>query len=225
MRQISIAMFTLLLGNAASATDYTHNGSTMDVNVSEENVTIRYVEPRAGLQRVGVRPGTLLLEGRIDRSDPARPYLDGEARVFKRGCDPTPYFVYGDFPSSGSFMLNGTAPVLAEDGCAIIDNVSDGPNAELVFSPSAKTLKTSNPATLKISPDRSGSLCVVNIAAGGTLNVRSGPGENYGRVGRLAANDCSVAGLKQCIDGWCAVLQTSTGTTGWVAQTFIAPTR
>ena len=62
------AAIALVVGVAApsQATElYDHNGSTMRLERSGGDVRILYERPRAGLEGVGVRPGTLLFEGRL----------------------------------------------------------------------------------------------------------------------------------------------------------------
>lgn len=234
MKYRTVIACALALTTTTANADFTHNGSLMGVELDGDAVRIYYTNPRAGLARLGVRRGTLLFEGRIDKSDPGRPYLEGDARIFKRGCDPTPYFVHGNFRYPYPFRLSGAAPVLSEDGCDIVDNVYEGANANLVFTSTSTGILAPRPADLALpdpvqpesSPaNRPGEFCIKNVATGNWLNVRSGPGADYGKVGRLQADECDVAGLKQCIQGWCAILQVSTGTTGWVAQDFLSNTR
>ena len=54
---------------------------------------IQYIQPRMGLLEIGVRPGTILLQGRW--SGPPPGLLTGTAFVFTGVCPPTPYRVEG----------------------------------------------------------------------------------------------------------------------------------
>ncbi|MFD0914800.1 SH3 domain-containing protein [Pseudahrensia aquimaris] len=218
-RAISSILALALSLTAAHAVEYEHNGSLVDVTVTEDRVRITYLRPRDGLRRIGVRKGTLLFEGKVEPLDDGGPYVEGMARLFKAGCQPAPYYVHGAFRLGKAFQLNGAAPVFAKTGCRNVDNTYEGSNANMKF----ERVASRDPGQKRVTQNkkRPGSLCVANISAGGTLNVRSGPGANYGRVGTLEAQDCNVAGLRQCINGWCAVMQLSDGTIGWVSQDYI----
>lgn len=58
-----------------------HNGSLMRLEASGNSRTFVYEVPRAGLIEVGVRPGTVLFEGRKSGSS-----YEGTARVFLAVC-------------------------------------------------------------------------------------------------------------------------------------------
>lgn len=202
------AMLTgMLLATSAFAADYAydHNGSRMRVNVEESTVRIYYQEPRKGLSGVGVHAGTLLFDGKMSNG-----YLEGMSRIFNPKCGEVDYFVYGDFKPGQSFTLNGAAPVLSGMSCRIVDNVYDGPNANLRFEAVAGV----PPA----APTQAGaSSCVTGVRT--SLNVRVGPGGNYGRIGELPANVCGLEILDQCNDGWCVI---SYGrTVGWVSMRYV----
>ncbi len=55
--------------------------------------------------------------------------------------------------------------------------------------------------------------------ATGAVNVRTGPGTGYAKVGTLAKNE--VVDVKQCQGSWCFVDRDS-GTDGWVSKNYLA---
>ncbi|EFL88227.1 SH3 domain-containing protein [Ahrensia sp. R2A130] len=227
IRSIATTLAALLSATTALASDYMYDGAQVKVNVSRDKVTITYVSPKDGSQRAGTRPGTVLFRGRMSTADNGSPYVDGDARIFKRGCDPTPYHVYGPMRMPYSFTLRGAAPVLAEDGCAIVDNVHEGPNAVLRFVTMATGIIAPAPQPKPVLVPRNvpGAMCVTGVDPSSFLNVRSGPAKTYGNVAKLKPDVCDIAGLRQCINGWCAIVQTSSGVTGWVLQDYISRPR
>ena len=67
----------------------------------------------------------------------------------------------------------------------------------------------------------SGALAAVNVSA---LNVRSGPGTNYGVIGLVEATELlTVLGQNQAGDWWLICCIGSEGTNGWVAARFMTP--
>jgi Uncharacterized protein with a bacterial SH3 domain homologue len=56
--------------------------------------------------------------------------------------------------------------------------------------------------------------------ATGAVNVRTGPGTGYAKVGALAAGE--VVDVKQCQGSWCFV-DRNAGTDGWVSKAYLAP--
>ncbi|MEL6298870.1 MAG: hypothetical protein AAFQ45_09905 [Pseudomonadota bacterium] len=71
--------------------DWMHNGSAMRLVASGAERSFVYQRPRNGLKSVGVKPGTLLFEGRRTGGR----YL-GTAYVFTRNCGPKPFDVSGE---------------------------------------------------------------------------------------------------------------------------------
>lgn len=55
--------------------------------------------------------------------------------------------------------------------------------------------------------------------ATGAVNVRTGPGTGYAKVGTLAAGE--VVDIKQCQGSWCFVDRAS-GTDGWASKNYLA---
>lgn len=183
---------------------YDHNGSTMNVQVRGNEVRITYLEPRAGLRKNGVRKGTLLFNGSTSNN-----YLEGQSRIFSANCGEVDYYVYGDFRAGRDFLLRGAAPVLSGMSCRIVDNVYEGANANLRFT-AIGSRQQPTPA-----PARSG--CVTGVNSG--LNVRVGPGQDYGRIGEFPASTCGIRVLRTCSGQWCVV--TDGRTTGWVHMNYL----
>ncbi|MCH9765079.1 MAG: hypothetical protein K0U34_03680 [Alphaproteobacteria bacterium] len=110
-----------------------HNGSKMRVTLEEDTFVIRYVKPKRSLRRHGVRNGTVLFSGHISGNRK----VEGEANVFRSGCDPEPYWVTGRYRKSRrSFTLRGDAPKRISGGCEVVDYTSSGSNARLSFTKS-----------------------------------------------------------------------------------------
>ena len=84
---------------------YDHNGSTMEVQICDGEIFITYSAPRTGLAKLGIAPGTLLLNGRTSRSGD----VAGEARLFSAKCGEITYAVEGRFGRTG-LVLTGQAP-------------------------------------------------------------------------------------------------------------------
>jgi len=107
-----------------------HNGSKMTVSIDGSYIEIRYTRPKNSLRKHGVRNGTVLFSGELRGRN-----LEGDAKVFRRGCDPETYWVSGKYRSSmRSFTLRGEAPKRERDGCEIVDYTSSGSNARLRFT-------------------------------------------------------------------------------------------
>ncbi len=212
LRILSMAFALALVVPAAADELYDHNGSLMRLSERGGRVTIAYEEPRPGLVRQGVRHGTVLFEGELD----AGLYLEGMSNIFRAGCAPTDYYVYGQYRPRATFTLGGAAPVLAPTGCAVVDNVYEGSNANLQFV----WLRAAPTDTLPVAGD--GTLCVTGVSS--ALNVRSGPGSGFGVLGTIAAGRCGIAGYDQCRDGWCFVAADPAAGRGlgWVAAQYLS---
>lgn len=201
------ATLAAILAAPVMAADYfyDHNGSQMRVNVQANEVRIYYQRPRAGLSDVGVQSGRLLFNGTLTNG-----YLEGMSRIFNANCGEVSYFVYGDFKPGRTFTLSGAAPVLSNVSCRIVDNVYEGPNANLKF----RVLGDTAPSP---QPQHSESGCVTGVNK--TLNVRVGPGADYGRIGELRANTCGIEILDRCQQDWCAIRHGDVQ--GWVSMRFV----
>lgn len=200
---------------AAQSLSYDHNGSGMQVTRAGQQLQITYQTPRNGLVNQGVGPGTLLFSGTLDEKN----YLSGMARIFRRGCGVIDYYVYGDFVAGRDFQLSGAAPVLAAQGCQVIDNTYDGANANLRFTIGAR-LPTPNPLT-RPNPQAATRFCVGGITLGGQLNMRTGPGTQWGVIDQIPASSCRVLAAAPQALGWQPVEHA--GTYGWVATQYLRP--
>ena len=202
----------LALPGLADGRAYVHNGSAMLVEQTGQQVRILYAAPRSGLRTEGVTEGTELFRGTLVNG-----YLSGLALIFRAGCGRLDYYVYGDFRLGESFTLSGAAPVLAPQGCAVIDNTYDGPNANLVF-----TATPVGPAATP--PGGTGArLCVSGIVATSSLNLRTGPGLGYGVIGEIPANTCDVVAGPVSASGWQAVRWRDR--IGWASTTYLRAAR
>lgn len=106
---------------------YNHNGSLMLITVCDGGHTvIEYENPRAGMRRQGVTPGTLLFQGTSGNGN----QVSGNAYVFRRGCAPAGYWVSGRWSNNGRrLVMNGQAPVRSSN-CSIRRHRND----RLVFT-------------------------------------------------------------------------------------------
>lgn len=217
-RSLAVSLL-LLVGQislaAAQSLSYDHNGSRMMVTRAGQQVEIIYQAPRAGIAAQGVDPGTLLFSGTLDSND----YLSGMSRIFRRGCGVIDYYVYGDFALGRDFQLSGAAPVLARQGCQVVDNTYDGPNANLRFTLGA-TLPTPTPL-FRPTPQAATRFCVGGIVIGGQLNMRTGPGTQWGVIDQIPASSCRVLAAAPQVAGWQPVEHG--GSYGWVAFQYLRP--
>lgn len=130
---IAIAATGIGFAGAQAETDqYTawHNGSKMTVVIDGSYAEIRYTRPKRSLRKHGVRNGTVLFSGELRGRN-----LEGEAKVFRQGCDPETYWVRGRYRSGDrSFTLRGDAPKRERGGCEVVDYTSSGSNARLRFT-------------------------------------------------------------------------------------------
>lgn len=115
MRTSALALFALsglvLATPQAAASncvvdEYDHNGSLVKARICDRTLDITYLAPKASLKRIGVRRGTLLIQGTISRIGA----VTAQAYVFKSGCRPASYTVSGAIRQT-SIWLEGDAPV------------------------------------------------------------------------------------------------------------------
>lgn len=86
-----------------------HNGSIMRLEASGNERRFYYEAPRAGIRKVGAKPGTLLFKGLLEGSS-----YSGTAYVFSTDCPPAPYAVEGRVSDGGRrVVLTGKAPRLS----------------------------------------------------------------------------------------------------------------
>lgn len=108
-----------------------HNGSKMTLEINGEKRKLVYSEPREGLDKAGIKPGTVLFNG--ERKANGR--FAGFAKIFKATCNPIDYFVEGAFDEKkGEIILQGQAPVYAGQGCEVSGYADDSPASRLVFN-------------------------------------------------------------------------------------------
>ena len=83
-----------------------HNGSVMRQEASGDERRFVYEAPRAGIRRVGAKPGTLLFKGTLEGSSYA-----GTAYVFSTDCPPQPFPVSGRVSDGGRrVVMTGKSP-------------------------------------------------------------------------------------------------------------------
>ena len=107
---------------------YDHNGSLMRLDDRGGRVTISYQNPKRGLAKHGVRPGTVLFRGRFEGRG-----LAGVAYVFRKGCEPAAYNVAGPAVGGGRIYLSGAAPIRPQGSCRVTGYSERSGNSQLVF--------------------------------------------------------------------------------------------
>lgn len=133
----------ILAASVAQAGDIivVHNSSRMSIQVglaSEDvsAITIKFLLPSSKMRRL-VRRGATFFDGKIDSESGL---VEGQAHVYRQGCEPISYFVVGVFekPQSleGRLKLVGPAPVF-EKGKGKCETVRFAftPDSELLFIP------------------------------------------------------------------------------------------
>jgi hypothetical protein len=99
--RIKVASALVALGAMSSSAQadscWNHNGSLMRLVADGDQRWFYYEDPKAGLSKLGIEPGTLLFDGRKSGSR-----YRGTARVFSASCpdDPLPYPVSGPVSSN-----------------------------------------------------------------------------------------------------------------------------
>lgn len=131
---LMIILLSMVLVSPAHSQFYSdHNGSDMAlIKLPPLSIRIEYVRPKPELVAIGVRPGTMLIEGSWL---PNRPnYFSGMARLFDPYCGMRvlPYPVTGGIEHGSILVLRGLAPILWSD-CHVTFGVTR--NSELVFTP------------------------------------------------------------------------------------------
>lgn len=110
----ALTAFATLAPTIASADScWWHNGSLMRLSAYGEGRAFHYENPRPELARAGVRPGTMLFNGRNQGGN-----YSGAAQVFSSACpgQPMMYQVQGNVGANQtSVTLYGTRPV--RQGC------------------------------------------------------------------------------------------------------------
>ena len=97
----------------AQAQPWNHNGSTMSVNISNDQIKIYYAQPRKVMLDAGAKPNDLLFEGKITGN-----IIVGTAKIFAHHCGQFTYQVAGSINANKSEInLNGQAPVVDRSTC------------------------------------------------------------------------------------------------------------
>jgi len=87
-------------------TIWDHNGSMMYLVANGASREFHYQKPRAGMLEVGVRPGSLLFRGEIDKGQ-----YSGTAYIFNPHCGQIPFQVNGSvLDNDERILLTGRAP-------------------------------------------------------------------------------------------------------------------
>jgi hypothetical protein len=109
-----------------------HNGSRMTLEENGEKRKLVYTELREGLDKAGIKKGTVLFNG--ERKPNGR--LAGFAKIFKGTCNPIDYFVEGTLnEQAGEIVLQGQAPVYATGtGCEVSGYSDSSPASTLKFA-------------------------------------------------------------------------------------------
>ena len=110
-----------------------HNGSVMEMTADERTgqFAIVYAVPKPSLAAIGVAPGVLLIDGRMNPPTFPGPQVQALARVYDRICGAVPYPVVGRF--DGPIMiLEGPAPTVWAGTCTIAEYIWT-PNSYLRF--------------------------------------------------------------------------------------------
>jgi hypothetical protein len=117
--------------HAANGSIWDHNGSKMTLEEDGEKRKLVYTEPREGLDKAGIKPGTVLFTG--ERKKDGR--IAGFAKIFKGNCNPIDYFVEGTLnEANGEIVLQGQAPVYSGQGCEVSGYSDSSDASTLKFS-------------------------------------------------------------------------------------------
>ena len=214
---VLLAMPHLAAAQTRGEWRYEQRGSIVTVVREGQQLFIAYVEPSAQRRAEGVAAGSELFTGTIDRND----YAEGMAWLYRSNCRCTDYYVYGDFKPGQPFKLAGAAPVLGSN-CAIIDNVYDNGDANLIFMPVAGAQPAPRPVQGSSNLVGGERMCTTGVAEGSWLNVRVGPGSDYAQIAVLARGECNITILHECTDDWCPILRPAE-MVGWVSSRFLRP--
>ena len=214
---VLLAMPHLAAAQTRGEWRYEQRGSIVTVVREGQQLFIAYVEPSAQRRAEGVAAGSELFTGTIDRND----YAEGMAWLYRSNCRGTDYYVYGDFKPGQPFKLAGAAPVLGSN-CAIIDNVYDNGDANLIFMPVAGAQPAPRPVQGSSNLVGGERMCTTGVAEGSWLNVRVGPGSDYAQIAVLARGECNITILHECTGDWCPILRPAE-MVGWVSSRFLRP--
>jgi hypothetical protein len=197
-----------------------HNGSIMELVADGAVRKFLYTEPREGMRRQGVTPGTLLFEGRKDGDR-----YSGTAFIFSKRCGRFFYEVSGEVTEGQRrVIVRGQAPRLNakcnvtshRDDELVFDYIGAAPAQALAgakFEAAPVSGHRAEPRSYRIKPD----------VSSGYLNMRSGPGQNHQVVAAIPAGSDGVM-LDSCRPPeddksrgeWCRV--TWRDHSGWISR-------
>lgn len=122
----------LVPAHAAGGGIWDHNGSKMELEEKGDKRKIVYKELREGLDKAGIRVGTVLFNG--EKKPNGR--LAGFAKIFKGTCNAIDYFVEGTLDEGkGEIILQGQAPVYTTGtGCEVNGYSDSSPASTLRFT-------------------------------------------------------------------------------------------
>ncbi|WP_295556784.1 hypothetical protein [uncultured Hyphomicrobium sp.] len=103
----------------AIASRWMHNGSEMGLVSKGDEREFVYLKPRSSLGSL-VQPGTVLFSGRKVGDS-----YEGKAKVFKSGCEPTPYEVKGPVQNEGKTVVLRGVRLIPDDSCKVARQYND----------------------------------------------------------------------------------------------------
>ena len=132
LAMLSAAGLLATPAQAAGGGIWDHNGSRVTLEENGEKRRLVYTEPREGLDKAGIKKGTVLFEG--ERKPNGR--VSGFAKIFKGTCNAIDYFVEGTLnEQKGEILLQGQAPVYSAGSSCEVSGYSDAsPASTLKFS-------------------------------------------------------------------------------------------
>jgi hypothetical protein len=118
---VSGALCAVAVFAQSQTSTWEHSGSTVYLSANGVKRQFYYQNPRPGMQQEGVRPGTLLFDGRRTRNQ-----YSGTAYIFSRRCGAVPYSVSGAVsPDDRTVTLYGNAPSGFNAHCQVIGYTPD----------------------------------------------------------------------------------------------------
>ena len=164
---------------------WNHNGSGMAWESDGDRRWVWYYAPREGLRGVGVRPGTLLFEGRR-----AGRRMVGTAYTFSGPCGPAGFPVEGPIASGDeSVQVSGTAP-RRDEACNVVDRRTERLGFEfLSMQPDGvgpAEIETYDMPGVGVSGT---AFRAADLPPGDVLNMRIDPDPRAEIVGRLTGRE------------------------------------
>ena len=169
----------------ATLSYWNHNGSGMAWESDGDRRWVWYYAPREGLRGVGVRPGTLLFEGRR-----AGRRMVGTAYTFSGPCGPAGFRVEGPIGARDeSVQVSGAAP-RRDEACNVVDRRTERLGFEfLSMRPDgvgAAEIETHDMPGVGVSGT---GFRATDLPPGDVLNMRIDPDPRAEIVGRLTGRE------------------------------------